>query len=240
MADFASSAHPASRPSSTASPAFPGRRPARPRAHRRAARPARPAADALPPVFHVAGTNGKGSTCAFLRAALEAAGRTVHMFTSPHLVRFNERIRIAGRLIDDDALAGLLEEVLDAGDGIDPSFFEVTTAAASSPSPARRPTPASSKSASADGSTRPIGEARQARPRIPLFGEAVIVDTDRNAVDAGSINSGSKSAAPETRAMRVSRSGSSSLPKERVCPSYDMSLLGHRTPPAIVLAIVLT
>ena len=55
----------------------------------------------LPPVFHVAGTNGKGSTCAFLRAALEAAGHSVHVFSSPHLVRFNERIRIAGRLIDD-------------------------------------------------------------------------------------------------------------------------------------------
>ena len=55
--------------------------------------------DALPPVLHVAGTNGKGSTVAFLRAALEAAGHKVHAFTSPHLVRFNERIRIAGRLI---------------------------------------------------------------------------------------------------------------------------------------------
>ena len=86
--------------------------------------------DALPPVFHVAGTNGKGSTCAFVRAALEASHRTVHMFTSPHLVRFNERIRIAGRLIEDEPLAGLLTEVLDAGDGIDASFFEVTTAVA--------------------------------------------------------------------------------------------------------------
>jgi len=86
--------------------------------------------DALPPVFHVAGTNGKGSTCAFLRAALEASGRTVHMFTSPHLVRSNERIRIAGKLISDDNLAALLSEVLDASDGIEPSFFEVTTAAA--------------------------------------------------------------------------------------------------------------
>lgn len=86
--------------------------------------------DRLPPVFHVAGTNGKGSTCAFLRAALEASGRTVHAFTSPHLVRFNERIRIAGKLIDDVALADLLGEVLDAGDGIDASFFEVTTAVA--------------------------------------------------------------------------------------------------------------
>ncbi|MGC6399334.1 bifunctional folylpolyglutamate synthase/dihydrofolate synthase [Sphingomonas sp. FW199] len=85
---------------------------------------------ALPPVFHVAGTNGKGSTCAFLRAALEADGRRVHVYTSPHLVRFNERIRLAGRLIEDDALAALLAEVLDAGGDIGASFFEVTTAAA--------------------------------------------------------------------------------------------------------------
>jgi len=86
--------------------------------------------DRLPPVFHVAGTNGKGSTCAFLRAALEAAGHSVHVFTSPHVVRFNERIRVAGRLIDDDRLASLLAEVLDASADIEPSFFEVTTAAA--------------------------------------------------------------------------------------------------------------
>jgi dihydrofolate synthase/folylpolyglutamate synthase len=86
--------------------------------------------DALPPVFHIAGTNGKGSTVAFLRAALEASGHSVHAFTSPHLVRFNERIRVAGRLIDDEALAGLLVEVLDAGKGMEPSFFEVATAAA--------------------------------------------------------------------------------------------------------------
>jgi dihydrofolate synthase/folylpolyglutamate synthase len=86
--------------------------------------------DRLPPVFHVAGTNGKGSTCAFLRAALEASGRTVHAFTSPHLVRFNERIRTAGNLIQDEVLADLLGEVLDAGDEIEASFFEVTTAVA--------------------------------------------------------------------------------------------------------------
>lgn len=84
----------------------------------------------LPPVLHVAGTNGKGSTCAFLRAGLEAAGLTAHVYSSPHLVRFNERIRLAGKLIDDDALAALLEEVLDAGGDIGASFFEVTTAAA--------------------------------------------------------------------------------------------------------------
>lgn len=84
----------------------------------------------LPPVLHVAGTNGKGSTCAFLRAAVEAAGLRAHVYSSPHLVRFNERIRLAGTLITDEALAPLLEEVLDAGGDIGASFFEVTTAAA--------------------------------------------------------------------------------------------------------------
>jgi dihydrofolate synthase / folylpolyglutamate synthase len=86
----------------------------------------------LPPVFHVAGTNGKGSTCAFLLAAIEAAGKTAHVYTSPHLVRFNERIRVAGKLIEDASLALLLAEVLDAAQAQDigSSFFEVTTAAA--------------------------------------------------------------------------------------------------------------
>lgn len=84
----------------------------------------------LPPVLHVAGTNGKGSTCAFLRAATEAAGLKAHVYTSPHLVRFNERIRIAGKLIEDDLLAGLLAEVLDVAEDISPTFFEATTAAA--------------------------------------------------------------------------------------------------------------
>jgi len=86
--------------------------------------------DALPPVFHIAGTNGKGSTVAFLRSALEASGLRVHAFTSPHLVRFNERIRIGGTLIDDEALAGLLDEVLDCSNDVEPSFFEVATAVA--------------------------------------------------------------------------------------------------------------
>ncbi|HEX8125128.1 MAG TPA: folylpolyglutamate synthase/dihydrofolate synthase family protein [Allosphingosinicella sp.] len=86
--------------------------------------------DRLPPVFHVAGTNGKGSTCAFLRAAIEAAGLTAHVYTSPHLVRFNERIRLAGKLIEDSALADLLEETLDSAAGMEISFFEATTAAA--------------------------------------------------------------------------------------------------------------
>ena len=84
----------------------------------------------LPPAFHVAGTNGKGSTCAFLRAMLEADGKRVHVTTSPHLVRYNERIRVAGELISDARLAVLLAEVLDAGADLDPSFFEITIAAA--------------------------------------------------------------------------------------------------------------
>ena len=89
--------------------------------------------DCLPPVFHVAGTNGKGSTCAFLRAMLEADGKRVHVATSPHLVRYNERIRVAGKLIGDTQLAALLAEVLEAseqgGEDLNPSFFEVTIAA---------------------------------------------------------------------------------------------------------------
>jgi dihydrofolate synthase / folylpolyglutamate synthase len=83
----------------------------------------------LPPTFHVAGTNGKGSTCAFLRAILEAEGLIVHCATKPHLVRYNERIRIAGKLIEDEELASLLGEVLGASNDLGPSFFEVTTAA---------------------------------------------------------------------------------------------------------------
>ena len=84
----------------------------------------------LPPVLHVAGTNGKGSTCAFLRAAIEASGQSCHVYTSPHLVRFNERIRLAGSLIEDTMLAACLERVLDRADDLGASFFEVTTAAA--------------------------------------------------------------------------------------------------------------
>ena len=84
----------------------------------------------LPPVFHIAGTNGKGSTAAFLRAMLEADGKRVHAYTSPHLVRFNERIRIAGTLIDDALLGDLLAEVLDLTGDLGASFFEIGTAAA--------------------------------------------------------------------------------------------------------------
>jgi len=86
--------------------------------------------DRLPPVFHVAGTNGKGSTCAFLRAGLEAAGHQVHVFTSPHLVRYNERIRLAGALITNAQLADVMARVLDANDAVGGSLFEVNTAAA--------------------------------------------------------------------------------------------------------------
>ncbi len=85
---------------------------------------------AIPPVIHVAGTNGKGSTVAYMRAILEASGLRVHVYTSPHLVRFAERIRLAGTLVSDDALTALLEDCEHAN-GPDPiTFFEVTTAAA--------------------------------------------------------------------------------------------------------------
>ena len=84
----------------------------------------------LPPVLHVAGTNGKGSLIAFLRAGLEAAGYGVHAYTSPHLVRFNERIRLAGEMISDIALIELLERIEEANGGETITEFEITTAAA--------------------------------------------------------------------------------------------------------------
>ncbi len=88
----------------------------------------------LPPVIHVAGTNGKGSTLAFMRAILEAAGARVHVYTSPHLLRFNERIRLAapggGKLVDDKTLTQVLE-LCERANGAQPvTFFEITTAAA--------------------------------------------------------------------------------------------------------------
>jgi len=86
--------------------------------------------DRLPPVIHVAGTNGKGSTVAYLRAMAEAAGLKVHVFTSPHLVRFAERIRLAGALITDEHLADVLDRVEAANAGHPITFFEITTAAA--------------------------------------------------------------------------------------------------------------
>jgi dihydrofolate synthase/folylpolyglutamate synthase len=84
----------------------------------------------LAPAIHVAGTNGKGSTVATMRACLEAAGYRVHAYTSPHLVRFNERIRLAGELIDEEALLAVLEECERANRGEPITFFEITTAAA--------------------------------------------------------------------------------------------------------------
>lgn len=84
----------------------------------------------LPPVIHVAGTNGKGSTQAMIRAGLEAEGKRVHAYTSPHLVRFHERIRLAGELISEPALMALLDECAAANDGAPITFFEITTCAA--------------------------------------------------------------------------------------------------------------
>ena len=84
----------------------------------------------LPPVIHVAGTNGKGSTCAFVRAIAEAARQRVHAYTSPHLVRFHERIRLAGHLVEEDVLVAALEEVEAANAGFPITVFEVTTAVA--------------------------------------------------------------------------------------------------------------
>ncbi|MBV9378095.1 MAG: bifunctional folylpolyglutamate synthase/dihydrofolate synthase [Alphaproteobacteria bacterium] len=86
--------------------------------------------DDLPPVVHVAGTKGKGSTVATMRSCLEAAGYRVHAYISPHLVHFHERIRLAGRLIDEEALIGLLEECERANRDAPITFFEITTAAA--------------------------------------------------------------------------------------------------------------
>ncbi len=90
--------------------------------------------DRLPPVIHIAGTNGKGSTQAFLRALLEAGGHRVHAYTSPHLVRFNERIRIgapgSGQLVDDTALAVAIAHVQAVNDGAPVTYFEAMTAIA--------------------------------------------------------------------------------------------------------------
>lgn len=85
---------------------------------------------ALPPVIHIAGTNGKGSTQAMIRAGLEAMGKTVHAYTSPHLARFHERIRLAGEIIPEPQLAALLDECEAANGGQPITFFEITTCAA--------------------------------------------------------------------------------------------------------------
>ncbi|MEM9736893.1 MAG: bifunctional folylpolyglutamate synthase/dihydrofolate synthase, partial [Pseudomonadota bacterium] len=84
----------------------------------------------LPPVIHIAGTNGKGSTLAMIRAGLEGAGLRAHAYTSPHLARFHERIRVAGALISEPDLAALLAECEAANGGEAITFFEITTVAA--------------------------------------------------------------------------------------------------------------
>ncbi|MFK7745688.1 MAG: folylpolyglutamate synthase/dihydrofolate synthase family protein [Roseobacter sp.] len=84
----------------------------------------------LPPVIHIAGTNGKGSTQAMIRAGLEAEGKKVHAYTSPHLARFHERIRLAGELISEKALSAVLDKCYAANDGGDITYFEITTCAA--------------------------------------------------------------------------------------------------------------
>lgn len=84
----------------------------------------------LPPVIHIAGTNGKGSTQAMIRAGLEGAGRSVHAYTSPHLARFHERIRLAGELISEAELTAVLDECYAANGGENITYFEITTCAA--------------------------------------------------------------------------------------------------------------
>lgn len=84
----------------------------------------------LPPTIHLAGTNGKGSTLAFLRAMLEAAGKSVHTYTTPHMVQFNERIHLAGVEISDDYLYEIMEKVRVAAEGLKLGFYESTTAGA--------------------------------------------------------------------------------------------------------------
>ena len=84
----------------------------------------------LPPVIHIAGTNGKGSTQAMIRAGLEADGHRVHAYTSPHLARFHERIRLAGELISEAALTEMLDECYAANNGESITYFEITTCAA--------------------------------------------------------------------------------------------------------------
>jgi len=86
--------------------------------------------DSLPPVIHIAGTNGKGSVQAMVRAGLEGAGHAVHAYTSPHLVRFHERIRLAGELIAEPALTAVLDECDTANGGAEITYFEITTCAA--------------------------------------------------------------------------------------------------------------
>jgi hypothetical protein len=126
----------------------------------------------LPPVVHVAGTNGKGSTLAFLRAMLEAAGHRIHVYTSPHLVHFREQIRLgrpgAGALIDDDGLIALLEECEAANVGRSLTLFEITTAAAFLAF-ARTPADAVLLETGLGGSTPPMSSNARRSPPSPGF-----------------------------------------------------------------------
>lgn len=84
----------------------------------------------LPPVIHIAGTNGKGSTQAMIRAGIEGMGKSAHAYTSPHLAKFHERIRLAGELITEEHLTDVLDECYAKNDGVDITYFEITTCAA--------------------------------------------------------------------------------------------------------------
>ena len=117
----------------------------------------------LPPVIHVAGTNGKGSTIAFMRAALEAAGKRVHAYTSPHLVSFHERITLGGRAIGEDELAALLREVEEVNGGARSRSSRRRRARRCSRSRASRPTSRCSRWGWAAASTRPTW--RRCSPR---------------------------------------------------------------------------
>src|SRR3982750_2761330 len=125
--------------------------------------------DRVPPVIHVPGTNAKGSTIAYLRAFLEAAGKRVHVYTSPHLVRFNERIRLAGKLVSTRRINDALEEVerINAGQPI--TQFEITPSAAISIRPMSsitRSAPSSRRSISItrNGSATPSPRSPGTRP----------------------------------------------------------------------------
>ena len=86
--------------------------------------------DRLPPVVHLAGTNGKGSTQAMIRAGMEGEGHVVHAYTSPHLAKFHERIRIAGDFISEVALTAQLDACYEANNSETITYFEITTCAA--------------------------------------------------------------------------------------------------------------
>ena len=191
----------------------PGARHPRARADLRPARPARQSASgALPPVLHVAGTNGKGSTCAFLRAAIEAAGLDAHVYTSPHLVRFNERIRLAGRLIEDErARRPARRDARRRRRHGDRASSRRPPPPPSSPSRARPPTPASSRSGSAAGSTRPTSSPPRSSAASPSS-----ASTTTPSSATGSSRSPPRKPASPSRACRWSPSSIPTASPRRV------------------------